>query len=158
MTTLSISALAREVYEAFEPEPRTRTNGQTFWTFKDDSPQWIIDLCHEAHAEMFPDDVRYEFVRDAVYALSNADDPDEVSLEASIYISDLSAWLGSRADRYSYCDEAVEEFGWTFTNTIELLQLGQAREKQEVLDLVRSFLETRVAELEESEDDSADES
>jgi hypothetical protein len=102
---------------------------------------------------MLPDDHRYEFIRDAVSALADEDDTDAArdSIEPDIYTANLAAWLGSRTDRYGYCDEAIEEQGQPFPDTISLLQAGYYREQIEVFDAVLSALEDVASEIEDEE-------
>jgi hypothetical protein len=147
MTT--VQDLAQEMSSAFER--RKRDNGDTFVALKDDSPQWMTDVCHEAHGDMFPDDWRYSFIEDAVDALAENEDQDEArdSIEAEIYTHKLTSWLASRNDRYEYCDQALEEWGTDIGGTFPLLQMGQSWEKEEVFSLVLSALEALADEDEE---------
>lgn len=136
-------------------ETHKRDNGAEFLTFKEDRPQWMQDVSFAAHGDMMPDDHRYRFIFEALAAMVEYDDPADAieSIEADIYTSDLTTWLGSRADRYGYCDEYMEEMGKeSFPGTIELLQAGQAREKEEVFNLVLDALRDL-----ESDDDADDE-
>jgi hypothetical protein len=131
------------------------------WVTTDDRPDWVQTMCHEAHGDMMPDDWRYEFIVEALTELEDTEDADDINLEADIYTHDLTAWLHSRADRYSYCDEAFEEYGADpkqFPNPmISLLQWGQVREKEEVLNAVRSFLESRIEDAGDDPKNDADE-
>lgn len=120
-----------------------RDNGDSYWYRESSEQDWIYEMCHKAHGDMLPDDWRYAFIVEALDALAESEDPDDIKLEADIYTQSLTNWLASRADRYSYCDEAAEEFGQPLT-MIEMLQFGQAYEKREVLDAVRSFLEGMI--------------
>lgn len=152
-TMHTLKTLAAEVYDALET--KTRTDGTEFISLKDGAPEWMTDLCREAHGNMLPDDHRYAFILEAVEALMEADDPDDIDMEADIYNHDLITWLGSHGYRPGYCDEAREEFVGEPGTLIDQIMLGQAYEKQEVLGLVRSFLENRLEEL-EAEDDETD--
>jgi hypothetical protein len=171
--TARVKVLAAEVAEALEVKRRGPDgDGAEFICLRGGSPGWMSDLVHTAHDDgtdggMGPDDVRYEFIQAACEALAESDDPDEVCLEPSVYTSDLTRWLGSRADRFGYCDQTLEESGieslsdlaraaggnYGISPTISLLALGMAAEQAEVLDSVRSFLETRA-----DEESAADES
>lgn len=143
----TIKELADQVYAQFEQ--RTRDNGRKFWVLKDGKPDWMQELCHEAHGDMMPDDWKYEFVLEAVAALSDADDPDDVQLEADIYNSDLLQWLASHLERAGYVDEAVD-YGIDSKDfdIMQCIALGQLREKEEVLSIVRSYLERKADEEE----------
>ncbi len=155
-TATTIRSLASEMSQAFE-QGGPRDDGKTFRKLKDGSPQWMTDVCHEAHADMMPDDYRYVFIENAVEAIaeSDADDPDSIDnarceIEADIYTHDLTAWLGSRADRSGYCDEAAEDQGEGFKEIIPFIQAGQVLEKEEVFQLVLSALE-KLADNEDNE-------
>jgi hypothetical protein len=158
MTTTNIQTLATEARSFMVS--KTRDDGSKFWSRSDDAPEWVRELCFAAHdaGDMLPDDHRYEFIVEALDALSDTEDADDVNLEADIYTHNLTTWLASRADRSGYCDSAMEEFGITeYKSLVEHLQIGQAYEKAEVLGSVRSSLETRAEETSEETEDSDDE-
>ena len=113
-----------------------------------DAPEWLTDLCRDAHGTMFPDDWRYEFIQDALNALEDDEDaePDVDSLYP--YTADRLKWLASHLDRPGYCDAAVQDMGLTFTDTVTLIGWGMAAELSEVFELVRGFLETRCEDAE----------
>jgi hypothetical protein len=68
----TLEQLAQEVVDRFEQ--RTRADGTEYWCLADGSPSWMPDLCHTAHGEQFPNDVRYRFIWDALSALAAGDD------------------------------------------------------------------------------------
>lgn len=147
--------LASEMSKQFER--KTRDNGETFVTLKDDAPEWMTDVCRDAHDRMLPDDIRYAFIEEAVDTLSNLCDETSTendlleaadTLEADCYTSDLTTWLASRNSRYSYVDEYVENNG--YNDIISALQGGQLTEKQETFHLVLQALENVVDELDEA--------
>lgn len=87
---------------------------------------WVTDLCHKAHGEMFPDDWRYELIVDALGDIEemagewddlDADDFREKCSDTLterfdgryVYTAQLTGWLHSRADRYGYVDEWTKE-------------------------------------------------
>lgn len=146
----TIKELADQVYAQFEK--RTRDNGREFWALKDGKPEWMQEMCHEAHGGMLPDDWKYQFVLEAVVALSEADDPDDVQLEADVYNHELLQWLASHLERAGYVDEAVQSYGIESKgfDLMQVIALGQLHEKEEVLGIVRSYLERRAEESEES--------
>ncbi len=112
-------------------------------------------LAFAAHGDgdMLPDDWRYEFIVEALSALSETDDPDEIELEADVYTSDLTRWLNSRNSRLGYCDEAVRE-GLVSESADMSARLtgGQYMEKREVLALVREYLEDEASTITEDEE------
>jgi hypothetical protein len=150
----SVKALATAARGWFETNTRTST-GKEFWCVKDGAPEWVEDMAMEAHGGMGADDWRYTFIVEALDSLEDSD-PDEIDMEPDVYTYELTDWLGSRADRYSYCDEAMEEVGGEFIGTIDLLQSGQVREKREVLDSIVHTLESMVHLAEEDEIDMED--
>jgi hypothetical protein len=58
--------IAQKILDQFEQ--RTRSGEDTYWSLKKDAPEWMTEFVHEAHGDMFPDDHRYEFIRDALEA------------------------------------------------------------------------------------------
>lgn len=157
--TAAMIALASEGYRWFETA--TRDDGASYVRTREDRPEWLSELIHAAHGDMFPDDWRYQFVRDALSAIDDASagaDSQEVCDEYSepdIYTSQLTAWLASRADRHSYCDDAVSE-GLIAENADMLARIGvgQYMEKREVFASVLSSLAERADEL--ADDDGSD--
>lgn len=152
MTTTSLQTLAADVRKFFTTIKRGE---ESIVTLTDDAPEWVRQLAMDAHGDMMPDDHRYAFIVEALDALVDADDPDEVTLASDIYTHDLLKWLASNLQRPGYCDEAFEEYGDDFRDTVSLIGMGQLREKEEVLDSVRSSLEAQLddsAEDEETED------
>jgi hypothetical protein len=66
----------------------------------DGAPQWFTDLCHHAHANMMPNDWRFEFVQDVLNALEDGADEDRLDLDALYpYTADRLDWLASHLDR-----------------------------------------------------------
>lgn len=116
----------------------TRNNGDTVW-ITENAPEWVNNLCHKAHGEMLPDDWRYQFIHQALCALSESEDWDDVELEADIYTNELTAWLHSRADRVYWLTEALTEFG-PINDGFQALQTAQYLEKREVLEIVKEAL------------------
>src|SRR5262245_19134289 len=53
---------------------KTRDNGESFVSLPDGTPEWMIDLVHEAHGDMLPDDWRYRFVEMAADNFAESDD------------------------------------------------------------------------------------
>lgn len=151
-TQTALQKLAAEVSAMFEQ--KKRDNGKEFWAVKDGSPKWVTEMCHEAHGDMLPDDHKYEFIVDALQALSDYDDPDAIrdDIEPDPYNYDLVQWLGSHLSRAGYVDEAAEEFGIESKDfdVMRWIGIGQVLEKCEVLDSVRRVLEARIEDNENS--------
>lgn len=142
---MSVQKLADEAYEYLR-----RDEGRDIVLPVDGAPTWFTDLCRSAHGEMWPDDWRYEFIGDALAAFSECVDPEECEPDVDDlypYTHDRLRWIGSRLDRMSYCDEAMEETGGEFTDTAALIALGMWWEMWEVWGLVRQALADRLAEV-----------
>ncbi len=124
-------------------EYKKRDNDQLFVVVKDEFEDNIQlkNLIKDIHDQdnMFPDDYKYLFIVEALEALSEHSDSDNIVMEADIYYSDLLKWVGSHAIRAHYVNEAVEEIG--YTDFYQSLTIGQLREIDEVLYLVKLRLE-----------------
>jgi hypothetical protein len=119
----------------------------------DGAPQWFTDLCHHAHADMMPDDWRYEFIQDALNALEDGADEDRLELDALYpYTADRLNWLASHLDRPGYCDEAAEDAGGPPDDILAFVAWGMDREMHEVFGIIHAKLE----EIAEDEDTDAD--
>lgn len=141
-----LQKLADEVRGHFETFTR-EGDSTRYWRVKDrkDVPEWITDLCHAAHSDMLPDDHKYEFIVDALDALAENEDPDDINLEPDIYNADLLRWVSSHLERSGYVEEAISDAsGGVYPGFFESLMLGQAAEKSEVLYSVRSSLEAHI--------------
>lgn len=149
MTDTTISKRAGEAFEWFEIRERgERGEKERFITLKDGRPQWVLDLCQTAHADMFPDDYRYEAIRDALAYISDNDADEDGSGDfadshVDVYNTERSKWLYSRLDRAGYVDDAANEYGFSFDNgkgVFDLLGMGQYSELSEVYGFVYRFL------------------
>lgn len=145
----NIQDLAKEVLNSMTR--KTRDNGESFYCLKDDAPDWMTELCRDAHGRMLPDDHKFEFVNDALHAIADFEDEDEAreSLEPDYSNGSLTAWLASSNQRIGYVDDAVSN-GLVNTDNFELssaLQAGQLEEKREVFESVLESLNNRVDEV-----------
>ncbi len=138
-------------------ETRKRNNGEEFTCIKDGAPDWIQAAIEAAHGDgtglMFPDDQRYEMVEGVCRVLAGYDDPEDSDnvFEAldglvPIYNHELTAWLGSRADRAGYVDDACEEYGMETSDTMQRIGIGYLAELQEVHAGLVSHFESEHAE------------
>src|SRR5690606_31497684 len=115
-----------------------------YWVIKDGAPEWVRELAWVAHAEgeILPDDFRYCFIVEALEAL--VEDPEEPYLEPDIDTRKLINWLDDYSSyRMGLVDEVVSELGWS--GLFKALQAGQLKEKEEVLGIVKQFLENQIA-------------
>ena len=133
---------------ATDPMTTQQRGDETITVRTDDAPAWVADVIQEAHGDMFPDDYRYETIRDAFETIAaDDDDPEDSAAEfadnTDVYNSDLLAWVGSHGDRAGYVDEAIGEFG-PARDFYHGLMMGQYAERSEVYGLVLQALE-RIA-------------
>jgi len=145
----NISELAAEVLTHFKRGDLETPGIGRIFIHADDCPQWIIDMCHDAHGDMMPDDWRYEFIGDALTSLSDESvDSDESFGEwldnAYIHYHEHLAWLSSRNDRMYYCDDAVKEYGMESSNMDTRIKLGMDTELREVFAIVRDALQEHL--------------
>lgn len=147
-TREKIRILAGEALAHFEF--RDRYDGSGYWAVKDRAPEWVGNLVWAAHEEgkILPDDSRYLFIVEALEALAENPEEPEGLLVPEIYNSQLLKWLeASPSYRAGRVGEAVSLFGWD--GLFEALQAGHLLEKEEVLAIVREFLENAIEEEEE---------
>ena len=134
---------ASEAVSYFKPH---QNPDRDTYTLVSDAPAWVSDLVREAHGDLLPDDYRYRFIADALYALADADDPDDIDPEPDVYNTDLLAWASSSATRFAgYCEDALADWGTEAGGFTQLIAIAQVEERREVLDLVREFLESAIA-------------
>ena len=121
-------------------------NDKGFQQVHPDAPEWVDDMCREAHGGMLPDNWKFEFVVDALRLLVDSEDWESIDVEEDCYTHDLLQWLASNLRRVEICNDAVGEFGIDPTEGL-LVQIaaGQRHERWTVLNSVRDFLE-RLAE------------
>ncbi len=151
---MSIVSLAREAEKCFVK--LVRSDNETYWTLSDDAPEWVKEMCQQAHGDFLPDDYRYEFIQEVITLISageEEDDYDSLSdvvgeIEPDIYNNVLTHWLASNLNRAQYVDEAIEQFGLS-GGIFALLSSGQVLEKQEVFQLVLEFLSEKTETEEE---------
>ena len=138
---------------------KTRSDGTLIITHKNSSP--YIDLYGYAHRDNlypFPDDHRYQFIKDIITALSDylIDNPETEELQdidfyellddyinPTEYTHDLTMWLSSSNSRYSYVDEAIETYGKQDT-IISDIRNGMIAEIEETYNLIIDYIERNL--------------
>ncbi len=154
---MSVPDLAGEALKFFK---RHKRGEEEIWVFTDEAPIWVKEMAFRAHGDMMPDDRKFEFVVEALGALSEAesdaseDELREMSdrLEADIYNADLLRWLSSHLERSGYVDEATGDYGHSDMGIMGDIMLGQLREKEEVFNSIMESLMLGPDELEEQSD------
>jgi len=143
---MTIQTLAKEAAGYFTR--RNRIDGQGFWCTADDTPEWVVALCHKAHGDFLPDDWRYAFIYESLNAVADSEAPGDVRLDQDVYNHDLLSWVSSHLWRPGYCDAATDDYGTIPENLMQHIAWGQEQEKNEVLASVLASLEARLSEVE----------
>jgi hypothetical protein len=150
MSVPTLQTLAEEVRAGFTLDKRT--DGSEYWTRRDKSERWITDLCHEAHGDMMPDDVRYEYIVDALDIIAehgdDADAAESLDSNVDIYNSDRTAWLASHNGRQEYADRAVSDGLCDGADIMQTLGCAQYLEREEVYGSVLASLQAQLEEVE----------
>lgn len=147
--TITVVDVAREAGAWFETA--TRDDDTTYVRTKDGAPEWIGDMCRDAHGDMFPDDWRYACIAAAVdHIAGDPEDPEEVHDFADSYVDTYTAdrlrWLASHLTRVEYVDNACEELG-AHGGIVEMIAAGQYVEASEVYGAVLDALTARALDL-----------
>lgn len=149
-TETTIYSLAAEMASWFES--RTRANGDKFLALKDGHPEWMKQVCFEAHdsptvGTIMPDDYRYKMIRECLDIIAECTNEDELEdakwdrLSAPDYTHDLLHWLASHNCRAEFCDVYADEMGQR-SDLIGQIVDGYSYELREVFDLVVGALNT----------------
>jgi hypothetical protein len=148
----TIKELAQEAADWFVSDKRD--NGDSFIKTKDDRPDWLTELIHDAHGDMFPDDYRYRFIASALDQLAEYGDSENAidEIEPDIYTGQLTAWLASSCDRVYYLTTVLEEYVPDIDG-FQLLAWAQLEERREVAYSVLESLRA-LAEARATDDDS----
>lgn len=144
-----VRKLAAEAYGFLEWGDRG--DGTKYVYRKDGSPEWLKDLCREAHGDSFPDDWIYEQIANCLESISDNDCEDD-ALEAAesaidVYSSDLLDWAKGKV---WYVDEAIRDGARTMDAAI---MQGQQTMIGEIFDSIVTFLSNMADDLEEEEED-----
>lgn len=122
----------------------------------DDAPEWVGDIIHDIHGNMFPDDWTYATISEcADYIAANGDDGEQP--ETDFRTGALLEWLRDYPNAVDACDEAAEEYGAS-KGIIETIQMGQHCAVREIHYALLRALQERVDECgeDEAEDDDAE--
>ena len=145
----------QELSDAFTRSKRD--NGETFYTLKDGSPEWMTGTIYSAHNAIdsrLPDDWIYEAVASLASNYNTCDDPDEARDRESevcdglvdVYTNALTAWLASHLGNVGLCDEAAEEFGLEGHNDLDhRIRMGQLIAYQRISSTLIDAIETVAA-------------
>ena len=129
---------ASDFAQCFErhTERRWRTERLSFWRLRSESPPELRALVAAAQADYFRDPWRYDFIVQALNVIAVVANPDEVELANTISNLGLLEWFASTPSRAGYVDKAVHEYGLPAGGIMDAILLGQAKEEEEVYQIV----------------------
>jgi hypothetical protein len=142
MTELLTQPMIDAAHEARAVFETARRQELDYLRLRSDAPRWVRELMWAAHrdGDVLPDDWRYIFTHDGLGLIACADEGtprEDISekIEPDPSTLALTRWLDSRLIRLAFCDDVLDEDGPP-SSTIELLGIGQQRERVEVFDVV----------------------
>ena len=123
-------------------EYKVITEERSIWTHRTSIYQ---DLYLTVHGDMLPDDHRYEMIHNIILTLSDylTENPDMEDLSdiddkvelldplVPIHTSDLTSWLESTNSRYTYVDDAIDNYG-KGDSVIDDIAMGYYIELEEI--------------------------
>lgn len=148
MTKLTIQALAEKYASMFCTKIR-KQSGDRYACVIDlysNEPDYyesdLHKLIKDAHADMLPDDYKFDFIVQALDAIAECSaDLEDISIEPDIYNFDLFKWVQSHGERQGYCNEVLAEYGHGIClDFMAIIAQAQQREKEEVLHSVLESL------------------
>jgi hypothetical protein len=90
-------------------------------------------------------------VLEVLEALSEGQDPDDLTLEPDVYYSDQLEWLASHMERAGFVDEAVGQLGHSDQGIMGDIGLGQWYEKDAIKQIVVNALLEELREVDRGE-------
>jgi hypothetical protein len=146
-TKTSIQEAAADMRARFTLKTRASDDSR-YWTHanQDDEQSRSLALYAHDNGSMLPNDWRYQFIVDALDILAEYEDDEyfsAVDLDTDTQWSTLADWLQSAPVRGSYVDDAIADGGYPADMGIwTAIAMGQLREREEVLGMVKSWLES----------------
>ena len=128
---------------------RKRSDGTEYVCLTDAAPEWMRDVCREAHGDMLPDDWRYDRIWAACEFIANETDWDDrvdefADVNVDYSTGALVEWYASHGLRAEYVQEARDEWQDPDASVDEWFQRGQYLEAREILELVSRALAERL--------------
>ena len=147
----SLNRKASDFAQCFErrAERRWRTERLSFWTLRADTPTELRALVATAQGDYIRDPWRYDFIVQALNVIAVVDDPNDVELANTISNLGLLEWFASTPARAGYVDKAVQEYGSPAGGVMDAILLGQAKEEEEVYQIVLDELRRLVGEFQD---------
>jgi len=140
-------------------ETKTRDNGASFVTLKDEAPEWLGEAVRDAHHGDLPNDWIFAQCEAAVDAFDNGnvtsdDDVHEhADAQVDVYTKDVFQWAADFCLSSTY-GEAEEEAADMGTDTKEIVKVLQAIQYCAISRIVRIMLEA-CENAENASDDGA---
>jgi hypothetical protein len=144
----SLRCKASDFAQCFErkSERRWRTERVSFWALRSDAPAELRDLVAVAQGEFYRDPWRYDFIVQALNVIALVTNPEQVELDNTISNLGLLEWFASSPLRAGYVDRAIQDYGLPPGGIMEAILLGQAKEEEEIYQIVLDELRQLVGE------------
>jgi len=142
-------------------ETITLANGDPRVVLTDEYPHWMCQLVRTGEGSFALDDQRYEFIQEALVALTEASDDEirhgEVAeyLPEEVYTANFTAWLASNSGRVEYLSDALHECGGAESG-FDLLAQAYRLEQEEVLYLLLDFIQDEMIVEDDDEEEGED--
>jgi hypothetical protein len=146
---MNIQQLARNYADLFKTGTRLQTGDKFLYVKTEEVNEALLNLIRNAHGDMSPDDYKYQFIHEALEAIAESDNPEDINLEPDCYNHALLKWLSSNTIRVNYCNDAIENM-LAFKDEMDfmaIISMAQSLEKDEVFQSVRASLESIMEEL-----------
>ena len=140
---ITVKERAAGALHYFDHVERETTDSKVILVLKDDAPQQLRDMVHDAHLGLVPNDTSVRMIYELLCALSDVRDDSAVDgiiaeFEPPIYYNELIDWLGSDTTRVDYADDAIERLravGSEF-NLLDVLRLAYKLEVEEIAAVI----------------------
>jgi len=107
----------------------------------------LEDIVAVAQGEYCRDAWRYDFIVQALNVIAVVDNPDDVELSNTISNLGLLEWFASMPSRAGYVDKIVQEHGMPAGGIMDAILMGQAREEEEVYQVVLDEMRKLVSDV-----------
>lgn len=148
-------------------EARKRDSGETFYTLRDNRPQWLYDAVHAAHVSDAPNDWIWEECYRAVQAIDEGTIADEDDLHeyadgrVDIYTRDLFQWVADMclSDTFANAESNLDDMGERPSDMVKQISILQYCAIENIartmLDAIRENEDEGDEDQESVEDDYA---
>ena len=161
---MTIQDLASQYLEYFEWKRPDDKDKNEYYYVREDAPMEIHTFVRDVHGDWLPDSYKYDFIVEALQAISDftgeEEDIEEIldEIEPDAYDYSLLDWLSSNVNRLYYVNlyynSVIEEVGnlGHGGGIMEDIAMGQVAEKREVYEHVINYLLTKLDEYNYSDD------